>query len=214
MGSLVKVLVNFAMMVRLENLHPLQAGMLRLKHPSERRPGLPRESSLIFWPRFAWQTFYRHAILAGTIARLLWVKMMIERDPDARAYTDQALTPVCDDDDMTLDLLTKTTGGRVAVAHIKKVAELTGGRTRIRDDRFAISNLGFARAAGFLKSAPSKSQLSCFPLRIVFPVMGSTCKQHRRTSSVRPTSRPVRRLQTVNPHRRGAEEWSMQCRSA
>jgi hypothetical protein len=41
---------------------------------------------------------------------------------------DQALTPVGDDDDETLDLLTKTTGGRAAVAHIKKIAELTSIR--------------------------------------------------------------------------------------
>ena len=128
MHSLVKVLVTFATAVRLENMHPLQTGILRLKHPSERRPGLPRESLWIFWPRFAWEALYKHAIMAGTIGRLFLLMMSIARDPDARTYTDQALTPVRDDDDVTLDLLTKTTGGRGAVAHIKKVAELTGGR--------------------------------------------------------------------------------------
>ena len=39
MGSLVKLLVAFAAMVPLENLHPLQSGLFRLKHPSERRAG-------------------------------------------------------------------------------------------------------------------------------------------------------------------------------
>ena len=39
---------------------------------------------------------------------------------------DQALTPVGDDGDETLDLFTKTTGGGAAVAHIKKVARLIG----------------------------------------------------------------------------------------
>ena len=34
--------------------------------------------------------------------------------------------PVADDEEITLDLLTKTTGASVAVAHIKKIAELTG----------------------------------------------------------------------------------------
>jgi hypothetical protein len=38
---------------------------------------------------------------------------------------DQALTPVHDDEDVTLDLLTKTTGAHPAVAHVKKVAKLT-----------------------------------------------------------------------------------------
>ena len=40
--SLAKILLIFSTSVRLENVHPLQTGVLRLKHPSERRPGLPR----------------------------------------------------------------------------------------------------------------------------------------------------------------------------
>ena len=126
MGSLVKVLVTFATTVRLENVHPLQGGILRLKHPSERRPGLPRENPWIFWPRFAWETLSKHAIFAGAIVRLLLTAIAISRDPGARNYMDQALTPVGDDDDETLDLLTKTTGGGAAVAHIKKIARLIG----------------------------------------------------------------------------------------
>src|SRR5438874_1369063 len=97
MGSLVKVLVAFATTVRLENVHPLQAGILRLKHPSGRRPGLRRESPWIFWPRFAWETLNKHAILAATITRLLLLQMVIARDPKAQAYRDQALAPVHDD---------------------------------------------------------------------------------------------------------------------
>src|SRR5437867_13290016 len=70
MGSLLKLLVSFATMVRLESVHPLQSGVLRLKHPSERRPGLPREPVWVFWPRFVWESLYKHVILAGVIARL------------------------------------------------------------------------------------------------------------------------------------------------
>jgi len=125
MGSLVKLLFTFSTTDRLEKVHPLQSGIFRLKHPSERRPGLPRESSWVFWPRFVWESFSKHAIMAGTIGRLLLWKMAIARDPHARAYMDQALTPVRDDEDVTLDLLTKTSGARAAVAYIKKVAELT-----------------------------------------------------------------------------------------
>jgi hypothetical protein len=126
MGSLIKVLVAFATTVRLENVHPLQGGVLRLKRPSERRPGLPPLSPWIFWPRFVWETLSKHAILLGTIARLVVVKLAIARDRGARAYMDQALAPVGDDDDEDLDLLTKTTGGTAAVAHVRKIAALTG----------------------------------------------------------------------------------------
>jgi hypothetical protein len=37
---------------------------------------------------------------------------------------DPPLAPVGDDDDATLDLLTKTAGASAAIAHIRKVAEL------------------------------------------------------------------------------------------
>ena len=111
MGSLVKVLVTFATTVRLENVHPLQSGILRFKRPSERRPGLPRENPLIFWSRYAWETLSKHAIFAGAIVRLLLTAIAISRSPGARNYMDQALTPVGDDGDETLDLFTKTTGG-------------------------------------------------------------------------------------------------------
>ena len=136
LGSLVKVLLTFATTVRLENVHPLQAGILRLRHRSERRPGLPREHPLMFWPRFLWETLSKHAILAAMIGRLV-LKIVIERDPDARAYRDQALEPVRDDNDASLDLLTRTTGALAAVAHEKKIAELTGNARLHRLDEYA-----------------------------------------------------------------------------
>jgi radical SAM superfamily enzyme YgiQ (UPF0313 family) len=123
-NSLIKVLVNFATAVWLENVHPLQGGILRLKHPSERRPGLPRERAFIFWPRFVWQTLSKHVVIIGMITRLFLLKLLITRDPAARTYTDIALTPV-NDDDVTLNLLTSTTGAHAAIAHLKKVAALT-----------------------------------------------------------------------------------------
>jgi hypothetical protein len=124
-GSLVKLLFTFSTTDRIEKVHPLQSGIFRLKHPSERRPSLPRESSWVFWPRFVWETLYKHARLAGAAVWLLAWKTVIARNADARSYMDQALTPVRDDDDMTLDLLTKTTGARAAVARVKKVVQLT-----------------------------------------------------------------------------------------
>lgn len=123
-NSLIKVLVNFATTVRLENVHPLQGGILRLKHPSERRPGLPLEWAVVFWPRLVLETLGKYAVIIGMIARLLALKILIARDPAAKAYKDIALTAV-GDDEKTLDLLTKTTGARAAVAHLQKVAELT-----------------------------------------------------------------------------------------
>ncbi|HEV2561621.1 MAG TPA: radical SAM protein [Rhizomicrobium sp.] len=123
--SLVKLIIQFSATLQFEKVHPLQGGILRLKHPSERRPTLKPESPLVFWARYGWDFLYVHASLVALIVRMMLVQRAIERDPNAKNYMDQALTPVADDDDETLDLLTKTTGARAAVAHVRKVAELT-----------------------------------------------------------------------------------------
>jgi hypothetical protein len=125
LASLVKVLVSFATTVPLENVHPLQSGVLRLKHPSERRPAMRREHAIFFWPRFAWETFAKHVSLAGTIARLAVSAYFIARAPASKTYMDKALTPVANDDDEKLDLFTKTDGGTAAVNHAKRIAKLT-----------------------------------------------------------------------------------------
>jgi hypothetical protein len=124
LARLVKVLVSFATTVPLENVHPLQSGLLRLKTPSERRPDLPRENPLVFWPRFAWETFRKHASLAGTIIGLTISAFLISRDAKSKTYMDQALTPVADDEEETLHLFTQTAGGAAAVSHVRKVAQL------------------------------------------------------------------------------------------
>jgi hypothetical protein len=67
-----------------------------------------------------------HAGLGRLYAHLWMVTRSIERDPRAATYLDRALMPVEDDEDETLDLMTQTTGAKSAVAHIKKIAELTG----------------------------------------------------------------------------------------
>jgi len=127
-SNLAKYLLTFSTTDRLENVHPLQGGILRLKHPSERRPGLSYQNPWFFWPRFGWETFVKHVVLTGAIVRLLIWQTAIKYSPGAHDYMDQALTPVSDHEDETLDLLTKTTGARAAVAHVKKIAELTGVR--------------------------------------------------------------------------------------
>jgi radical SAM superfamily enzyme YgiQ (UPF0313 family) len=127
-GNLAKYLLTFSTTDRLEKVHPLQGGIFRLKHPSERRPGLSRENPWLFWPRFAWETLVKHTVLAGAIGRLLVWQTVIANGPGAHIYMDQALTPVSDDGDETLELLTKTAGGRAAVAHAKKIAVLTSVR--------------------------------------------------------------------------------------
>jgi radical SAM superfamily enzyme YgiQ (UPF0313 family) len=123
--SFMKVLVQFTTMMQVEKVHPLQSGLFRLKHISERRPGLPADTPLAFYLRYARTLVANNLKLMSTIWWMYKLKRRIERDPNRYRYMDQALTPVRDDDEETLDLLTKTDGARAAIAHQKKIEELT-----------------------------------------------------------------------------------------
>jgi radical SAM superfamily enzyme YgiQ (UPF0313 family) len=123
--SLVRVLVQFTVMMQIEKIHPLQSGLFRCKHRSERRPGLPAESAWAFYSKYWRDTLAHNLELARTIWWIVGAKRRIDRDPGRFAYTDQALTPVTDEEEETFDFLTKTAGAKEAIAHLKKVAALT-----------------------------------------------------------------------------------------
>ncbi|MCC7346495.1 MAG: radical SAM protein [Variibacter sp.] len=122
---LLKAVIPFKLMAPMENLHPLQSGMFRLNRRSERRPEMPREPALSFYARRAWDLVSHSYELLRTIWWAYTLNRKVANDPQRAAYTDQAMTPVADDEDETLDLLTKTGGAKAAIAHGKKVAALT-----------------------------------------------------------------------------------------
>jgi radical SAM superfamily enzyme YgiQ (UPF0313 family) len=125
MFSLVKMLVQFSTMMQIEKVHPLQSGLFRLKHRTERRPGLPSEPLLTFYARYVGGLVANSFRLVAAIWRILKLWRRVARDPNRHRYTDLALTPVRDDEEETLDLLTKTAGAKAAIAHLKKVEQLT-----------------------------------------------------------------------------------------
>ncbi|ABD06607.1 Radical SAM [Rhodopseudomonas palustris HaA2] len=127
LGSMVKLLLIFSLAVSLENVHPLQSGIFRLRHPSERRPGLPAEHGLLFWPRLALELARKSGVVLSTAFGLSKVAYRVARDPMRHDYTDAALTPVSDDDETELEMFTQTTAAKQAVAHRNKVLSLTRG---------------------------------------------------------------------------------------
>lgn len=127
LGSLVKLLLTFSLSQRLEQVHPLQWGIIRLRHPSERRPDLSAESVFWFWPKLAFEITYKAAVTIAALSRLAFLSIRISRDPDHLKYMDQALSRVSDDDEATLQLLTQTSSAKQAAAHQKKVFNLTHG---------------------------------------------------------------------------------------
>jgi hypothetical protein len=127
MSSLVKLLYQFSTMHLLEGVHPLQSGVFRLRHPDERRPGLPRENPLLFRIRLVADLIRKSWFALSTMTRLSLAAIRISYDPKRLEYVDDAMARVTDDDELNLDLLNQTPGARDAVAHQKKVFELTRG---------------------------------------------------------------------------------------
>ena len=116
--------------VPIENVHPLQGGMLRRKYRLDRRPTMPVEPIWVFYPKYFW-SFAKNS--ARELALALWLiktARRIYKDKNRYAYTDQALTPVTDDETEKLELFTHSEAARESVKHVQKVAELTGARTK------------------------------------------------------------------------------------
>ena len=124
--SLLKLLLFFSTTLPLEGVHPLQGGFMRVKRRSERRPGLPVEPLLLFYPKLAGETLVKHWRLGRELIRLIRVRNRIAKDPNRLAYADQALAPVTDRDDEELELLTQNEAARTSVSQAKRLAEITG----------------------------------------------------------------------------------------
>ena len=88
--------------IKYQNVHPLQGGFLRRKVRTQRRPGMPKENPLIFYPKRAWETVSGLVPFALYYFRLRSIRKRIKREPGRRTYTDKALIPVKDTEDVLL----------------------------------------------------------------------------------------------------------------
>jgi hypothetical protein len=96
-GNMLLLLLWFYACIRLENVDPLQGGYLRRKYRRDRRPTLPLESPLVFYPRYIGNLLYKHLTLARLIVRYGLIRAKLKRDSKIRYYMDEALTPVTDE---------------------------------------------------------------------------------------------------------------------
>ena len=93
-GRLVYHVAQFYGTMLFENVHPLEGGYFRRKIRTQRRSGLPRENSLVFYPRRVWETLRTYAPLPSFVWRLLRMRARVLRDPNMKRYTDSALQRV------------------------------------------------------------------------------------------------------------------------
>jgi hypothetical protein len=121
-GKMMFLLIWFYGCVTIEKIHPLEGGYLRRKVRTDRRPGLPVENPLLFYPRYAAEVLMKHLRLARIIWRMARVRRALKRDPEARRYTDTALTPVAADEIETLEMFNVSTAARAAAEKSRRPA--------------------------------------------------------------------------------------------
>ncbi len=93
-GKVMFLLLWFYVCIKHEGIHPLEGGYMRRKYRLDRRPGLPAENPLIFYPKRVWEFVSSHARLAPLLLKCARMRRRIKADPAAVRYTDKAISPV------------------------------------------------------------------------------------------------------------------------
>lgn len=106
---------EFRMLYENEGVHTLEGGVIRRKRRRSRRPSLPLEPAILFYPKFAFESLRKAARYGYGFWQQRRVLARVVGDPNRYDYTDPSLQNAEDDLD-TLDLYRETLGGTDAVA--------------------------------------------------------------------------------------------------
>jgi hypothetical protein len=126
-GKTLFVLNWFVGSIRIEKIHPLEAGFVRLKYRRDRRPGLPVEPALTFYPRFVAETVSKQVRWVWLWGRTRRLYKLIRFGKQRYDYMDEALTPVLEDEIETHAMF-DTAEARAFVAQQGRLAQMTRGQ--------------------------------------------------------------------------------------
>ncbi len=112
------LLLCFAGCITLDGIHPLEGGMFRRKVRTMRRPGMPLEHPLTFYPRRLWEILSTNIRWVSLIWKFHRIRQRVTMGPQRREDVDLAMTPVVEQQE-ELSLL-KVYGEHIRVSHISK----------------------------------------------------------------------------------------------
>ena len=118
-GKMMFLLLWFYGCVMIEKIHPLEGGYLRRKVRTDRRPGLPKESAVTFYPKYVAELMAKHVAIGRVIWRMSKVRRELKSDKAAKFYTDTALAPAASDDLDVLEMFSVTHAARAVAAKAK-----------------------------------------------------------------------------------------------
>jgi hypothetical protein len=115
LNSITSTLLWFNTMIPFEGIHPLEGGLLRMKHRRDRRRGLPLENPLTFYSRFVWETLVKMRGYWSVYRQINAMKRAAWNAPDRASYMDIAIQPLRENELESLDLYHATAGGEAAL---------------------------------------------------------------------------------------------------
>lgn len=122
-SNIMMLMLLFKGSVKIEGVHPLEAGFIRRKSRRDRRPGLPIEPAWRFYPAYALETVVKHMKWLRILASVYPEYRRLKRDPNRREYSDLAIAPIQASDLEGLDLISQTRGGAAALTKMRKDRE-------------------------------------------------------------------------------------------
>jgi len=128
-NSIASSLMWFNTMVRLENVHPLEGGMFRMKFRRDRRSDLPIESPLVFYPRMLKEWLVKARGYWSIYRQIKTTNRQVQAAPDRWTYSDIAIAPLGGNELQSLDLFHATRGGESALERRRRndaIREHTG----------------------------------------------------------------------------------------
>jgi hypothetical protein len=125
-GNVLFTLTWFKASFELENVHPVESGLFRLKHRRDRRPTLPIEPVWSFYPRYFAELARKTAGWAWFYLRLRSMYVRIKHDPHRYEYSDAAIAPVTDDEVATHEMF-HTDAARAYVDQERRLEKVRQG---------------------------------------------------------------------------------------
>jgi hypothetical protein len=122
-GNVLFVMTWFKASFELENCHPVESGLLRLKSRRDRRPTLPREPIWMFYPKYFSELVRKTYGWASIYMRLRRIYLGIKHDPKRYEYSDLAITPVSDEDTETHEMF-QNDAARAFVEKQRRIKEI------------------------------------------------------------------------------------------
>jgi hypothetical protein len=125
-GSTLFGITWFKGCIEIENVHPVEGGLIRLKSRTDRRASMGIEPIWSFYPKFWTELLVKTSSWVSLYMKLRKIYVRIKRDPKRYEYTDLAITPVMDDELDTHEMF-QTQAGQAYVKQEQRLQKIRDG---------------------------------------------------------------------------------------